>query len=1265
MKTKKVIKTNIFLVSLLALLLSFGNLAYCVVLDNGASQEEQLTAIDRIASREETGKKTPEYVPGEVIVKLKAKEGLQLLSEMSDSERAAKDANTLSRLKSKHNLHNERPVFESLHNKLKNPNTILKAQQVQNQANKVNLLPIYVLKTNRDVLETCSQLNEDPDVEYAQPNYIMELYMVPDDPYYRSSGSWGQGYDDLWGIKKIGCENAWDISQGETVEGESIVVAVLDTGVDYTHEDLAENIWVNPGEVPGDGIDNDGNGYIDDIRGWDFSNRDNDPADDIGHGSHCAGTIAAVGNNGKGVIGVAPAAKIMAVKIFPLASTTVCVQAIEYAASNGAHVLSNSWGPGGRRPSDPALEEAIDYAYSFGCVVIFAAGNYNDDVSYYSPANYSKTITVAASTQNDEKCYFSNYGPMIDVSAPGGGYASELSSRGLGICNILSTVSSDSYYGQKFRMLEVTNGYFCFSGTSMACPHVAGLAALIMSEHPEFDNDDVKNIIRISARDSGISGFDDNFGYGRIQAEHALNMENPPEYNDIIADITHPSYGETVPGGFLTIIGSATGEDFSYYLLEVGYKEKGEAGWRVIQEGYARVDNGVLGVLDAQDFYGAYRIRLTVYSSDYSTCDIAKCRWGGWPFYVGETFNAPAVCSPAIGDINGDGDVEVLFCARADAKLYCLDKKGRKIWEYQTRDDGGNDYISPNAVPAIADLDGDGPLGVDVLVIAGLQEKLYCVDAYGDMRWVYYTGALTNTSPMVADLDGDGNSEILLCAEDLISCIDKEGQLLWDYQVTGGDGVIDRITPAIADLDGNGKSEIVVATRGGVLHCITHDGQRRWICPGAGRLSSPPTIADLDGDGPRDMEIFVGSYDGKLFCIDKNGQVSWAYQVVNDVFPFHMPFIYTSPAIGDLDRDGSSEILIGTHGGKIYCIDGEGGKIWERQMSQSTNFILGATAIANFVGDPDLEVICTGWHTSMVYCIDKDGQVIWEGWFSQVGGSVPPAVADLDNNGLSEILIGGYGLFCLSGDGEDFIADETGEDVTIDLFPWPMFQRDLQHTGCYVPPTQWQNYPPVLDPIGDKEVDEGQMLVFTVSAYDPNVEDTMVWTVKKLPEGAVFRPPKPIYPLYSSQPGDIIDTGSEERLKVRRIFIWTPTYDQAGTYEITFKVEDIAASLPNDLNDTETITITVNNVTPAQLTGKLIDLVKRMNLHQGTENSLVSKLEGVIASLDKGNDTAALKKLNAFIEQVEEETGITIIEKAAYMLIRDAKFIIWLIEEGI
>ena len=204
----------------------------------------------------------------------------------------------------------------------------------------------------------------------------------------------------------------------------NVLVGVIDTGVDYNHPDLAANIWTNPGEIAGNGIDDDGNGYIDDVHGYDFVNNDGDPMDDNGHGTHFSGTIGGVGNNGIGVAGVNWNVKIMALKFLDSGgsgSTANAVAGVQYATMMGVDVTSNSWGGGG---FSQALYDAIDAAGAANIAFVAAAGNNgaNNDTSPAYPAAYDlpNIISVAATDDNDELASFSNYGAAsVDLGAPG------------------------------------------------------------------------------------------------------------------------------------------------------------------------------------------------------------------------------------------------------------------------------------------------------------------------------------------------------------------------------------------------------------------------------------------------------------------------------------------------------------------------------------------------------------------------------------------------------------------------------------------------------------------------------------------------------------------------------------------------------------------------------------------------------------------------------------------------------------------------------
>ncbi len=306
----------------------------------------------------------------------------------------------------------------------------------------------------------------------AQPNYVRRAIVgpPPNDPF------WLDG--SLWGLAKISAQSVWT---NFTAGDGSVIVADIDTGIDYTHPDLAANAWRNPLEIPGNHIDDDGNGYVDDVNGIDTANHDSDPMDDQGHGTHTAGTIAAAGNNNLGVVGVNWNAKVLACKFLDSsgygtdAGAIECFNYIVALRNRGENirVSSNSWGSQrGSSPPAPALMAAIDAAGVAGIVNVFGAGNdgTDNDSSPFDPASYPSTsiISVASSGSSDRRSFFSNYGATsVDVAAPGE--------------NILST-----YPG---------NDYQSLSGTSMATPHVAGVAALLARMDPTLSVAAIKGLI--------------------------------------------------------------------------------------------------------------------------------------------------------------------------------------------------------------------------------------------------------------------------------------------------------------------------------------------------------------------------------------------------------------------------------------------------------------------------------------------------------------------------------------------------------------------------------------------------------------------------------------------------------------------------------------------------------------------------------------------------------------------------------------------------
>lgn len=349
------------------------------------------------------------------------------------------------------------------------------------------------------VASAIAAYSANPNVLYAEPDYVLHASRTPNDPRYTDGSLWGlHNYGQSGGTADadIDAPEAWDI----TVGSSSVVVAVIDTGVDYNHPDLANNMWRNPRETPGNGIDDDGNGYVDDVYGYDFFANDGNPMDENNHGTHCAGTIGGVGNNGVGVVGVNWNVRIMALRFLGAngsGSTSGAVASLNYALDMGVKISSNSYGGGGFSQS---FSNALERARTLNHVFVAAAGNSGTEGASY-PAAYphDNILAVAASDRNDNLASFSQYGNNVDLAAPG--------------VAIWSTVRN--------------NGYASYNGTSMATPHVAGVVGLIRAVDPNLSYQQVisaiLNNVDVKPQLVGkvVTG-------GRLNAYRAVNSVVPP-----------------------------------------------------------------------------------------------------------------------------------------------------------------------------------------------------------------------------------------------------------------------------------------------------------------------------------------------------------------------------------------------------------------------------------------------------------------------------------------------------------------------------------------------------------------------------------------------------------------------------------------------------------------------------------------------------------------------------------------------------------------
>ena len=323
-------------------------------------------------------------------------------------------------------------------------------------------------------------------VEEPQPVFTADK--TPNDP------RWNMQY----GPGRIQAPYAWDTTTGSA----TVIIAIIDTGIDLGHPDLSGKLWTNPGETAGNGLDDDHNGFIDDVRGWDFYHWDNNPSDDHnpGHGTHVAGIAAAASNNGIGIAGVAWNARLMPLKVLGAngsGSDWAVAEAITYAAKRGAKVINLSLA-GSNLGS--YVEAAVNFATGQGALVVAAAGN-NGSAGLMQPAAYANAVGVVATDENNNRTGYSNFGNEADFAAPGH--------------NIYSTLRG---------------GYGHMSGTSMATPHVAGAAALLASM-PTFNTPArIRDAFRLTAAEGGSAGWDAYYGWGRIQTGNALRIrfQAPP-----------------------------------------------------------------------------------------------------------------------------------------------------------------------------------------------------------------------------------------------------------------------------------------------------------------------------------------------------------------------------------------------------------------------------------------------------------------------------------------------------------------------------------------------------------------------------------------------------------------------------------------------------------------------------------------------------------------------------------------------------------------
>ena len=859
-------------------------------------------------------------------------------------------------------------------------------------------------------------------------------------------------YGEQWNLSLINMPEAWRIEQGNL----EVTVAVVDGGIDTRHPEFRSQLWQNVDEIPGNGVDDDANGYVDDIKGWDFSDaptlpgsgdwtvRDNEPEDEIGHGTHVSGIIAAAANNGIGIAGIAWGCRLMPLRAgFKyggggyLQNDDVAA-AIVYAADNGAQVINMSWGD---TVNAFIIEDAIAYADARGCILIAAAGNDGAVGSLY-PAGLGTVISVAALETERQLSGISNFGATIDIAAPGD--------------EILST--------------DLNGGFQHLSGTSMAAAHVSGVAALVVSAHPNYTNTEVRDVLIVTAGQLFVSPL---VGAGSLDAYAALTA--PMELTAKIDTVRMPTQtAESERLGKIEIFGSAGGVGFSAYSLEYGIGEVPDL-WFPLGTSQTRPQlNACLYKWETSALTeGRYTIRLSVTSKngetkrDRTVVDVRHAaplisKHASQTWFAGERiasvvmWETDEIATGRIDIFRADG--EIVSTAYSDSEnllhivnvselgippgayMYRLSVENRAGF-HRIDDNNGMLYdievedtrIDPlhlsraasaelglHAVSTAVDLNRNGKLELVTAEIGTNVAQIFEITDDGTFSQVF-----SFSEPFlpraIADTDNDGRMEILCNPPEVTFLLEQSAQgefpteRIWEVRGNWGRTVV--------DVDADGVAEILARDNtANAIHVYEADGDNSYRniatlenpTLGNNRLSANLATGDFDGDGR--IEILAADDDGDVFIFEAAGDDRYS-QTWTARLDEGEPELFAS---GDMDGDGKDEFAIcaktGTEIGTIgldirynhwlltvFAAEGDDRyrPVWTQRIRDVQDGGNGMT-IADADNDGRSELcIAVAPH---FYLVRHDGIDYRPIWYHAATNTLNPIVADLNGDGENALL---------------------------------------------------------------------------------------------------------------------------------------------------------------------------------------------------------------------------------------------------------------------
>jgi subtilisin family serine protease len=879
------------------------------------------------------------------------------------------------------------------------------------------------LRKGMTVEDAVKLYNAEPDVEYAQPNHIASIQSQPNDPFF------GQ----LWGMAKIEAPTAWNTTTGDS----NVILAVIDTGVDYNHPDLTANLWNDQGSF-----------------GYNSITQTNDPMDDHGHGTHISGTIAAIGNNGEGVVGVNWNAKVFACKAFGASGTGTesdiieCLQYIKAKKAAGANIVatnnSYSFGNNYSQALYDAIKDQQDILY------ITAAGNDGRDTDKEGayPANYKlpNVISVAATDPSDLRAPFSNFGRYsIHIGAPGTG--------------ILSTFPN--------------NGYFSWDGTSMATAHVTGLVGLLKAQDGHRDWIALRNLI-LTGGDTVPDIADNTLTGKRLNAAGAMTCSGKRLFSawEIpMAPVIGQAQTVSVinincdkPAGEITAVlgngdplilrddgvGADLAANDGIYTgtwtpttSSTTMKFTATNGSFTISSPPVRITKPVF-VAPAVDLGNnstmcVANASCTVsYSTSGGTGPITWAVTGSLPPGVSLDSSTGTISGVPTTTGNYRFSIEVIDTSQMKDSLdltITVNEDVRPGWPQVLSKRRGWGALNFSSSPVMADLDGDGLKEIIVVddnnpdVLFGGQDTLYVYNADGSLRAKTVLPGRGST-PAVADIDNDGKPEILLGIGEHFDNTNPVYAFRADLSLVpnfpaggyptynGGAGFAHSLV--VADLDNDGKSTLISVSspnngndpdyNKNIITLVDGNGQTLPGWPKViGEFSNNdviPAVADVDGDGKK--EIVLASHDGSVHILKKDGTETRSWQFA----PSSIGWM-SAPVVADLNNDGHNEIIIrysdSATGETVIGVYTQSGALlpnWPQRYPNSTD---SGVSVADLNNDGKLELIfVAGAYLNQIYIVDYKGTVI-PGWpvtnSSSSNLDIDPIIADIDNDGNLEVLI--------------------------------------------------------------------------------------------------------------------------------------------------------------------------------------------------------------------------------------------------------------------